>query len=139
MRAGDPIASSISAMQTVLRNINPSYEWVPPSVTTGDNIGPQGGTAIQQGLTPDRRHRSLLNNSAIPQNPSLGTRPGILTSPWNLPQVEKLENPETGGSAGSGEDLLDFTQSDMGWDFDFSTMDLDAFFSVYQSNIAPVL
>ncbi|KAJ6138811.1 hypothetical protein N7471_005297 [Penicillium samsonianum] len=139
MRAGDPIASSISAMQTVLRNINPSYEWVPPLVTTGDNIGPQGGIAIQQGLTPDRRHRSLLNISAIPQNPSLGTRPGILTSPWNLPQVEKLENPETGGSAGSGEDLLDFTQSDMGWDFDFSTMDLDAFFSVYQSNNAPVL
>lgn len=52
--------------------------------------------------------------------------------------MEKLENPETGGSAGSGDDLLDFTQSDMGWNFDFSTMDLDAFFSVYQSNDAPV-
>ena len=34
------------------------------------------------------------------------------------------------GSVGSGEDLLDFTQSDMGWDFDFSTMDLEAFFSI---------
>jgi hypothetical protein len=39
--------------------------------------------------------------------------PGILTSPWNLPQLEKPGNPETGGSVGSGEDLLDFTQSDM--------------------------
>lgn len=139
MRAGDPIASTISAMQTVLCNINPSYEWVPLSATTGDNFAPPGGTPVQHGLIPDRSHQSQLNNPAIPQNPSLGMRSGILTSPWNLPQVEKLENPETGGSAGSGDDLLDFTQSDMGWNFDFSTMDLDAFFSVYQSNDAPVL
>ena len=34
-------------------------------------------------------------------------------------------------------ELLDFTQSDMGWDFDFSTIDCEAFFSVYQSNDAP--
>ncbi|KAJ5209319.1 hypothetical protein N7449_003698 [Penicillium cf. viridicatum] len=139
MRAGDPIASTISAMQTVLRNINPSYEWVPLSATTGDNFAPPGGTPVQHGLTPDRSHQSQLNNPATPQNPSLGMRSGILTSPWNLPQVENLENPKTGGSAGSGDDLLDFTQSDMGWNFDFSTMDLDAFFSVYQSNDAPVL
>ncbi|KAI2692599.1 transcriptional regulator family: Fungal Specific TF [Penicillium roqueforti] len=139
MRAGDPIASTIAAMQTVLRNINPSYEWVPLLATTGDNIAPPGGTAIQQGLTSDGRHRLLPKNPPIPQNLSIGMRPGISNSPWNLPQVETLENPATGGSAGSGEDLLDFTQSDMGWDFDFSTMDLDAFFSVYQSNSAPVL
>jgi hypothetical protein len=136
MRAGDPIASSISAIQTVLHNINPSYEWVPVLATTGGSIVPSERTAIQQDLTPDRRHRSLLNNPAISQNPSLGMPPGVLTSPWNLPQLEKPGNLETGGSVGSGEDLLDFTQSDMGWDFDFSTMDLDAFFSVYQSNDA---
>ncbi|KAK4871059.1 hypothetical protein LT330_000296 [Penicillium expansum] len=139
MRAGDPIASTIAAMQTVLRNINPSYEWAPLLATTEDNIAPPGGTAIQQGLTPNHRHRVLLSNSAILQNPSLGMRPDTLTSPWNLPQLEKPENPETGGSVGSGDDLLDFTQSDMGWDFDFSTMDLDAFFSIYQTNDAPVL
>ncbi|KGO74105.1 Transcription factor, fungi [Penicillium italicum] len=139
MRAGDPIASTIVAMQTVLRNINPSYEWVPPLATTEGNIASPGGATIQQGLIPDHRHRSLLSNSTIPQNTSLGIRPGTLTSPWNLPQVDKLENPETGGSAGSGEDLLDFTQSDMGWNFDFSTMDLDAFFSIYQTNDAPVI
>ncbi|KAJ5452561.1 hypothetical protein N7445_000744 [Penicillium cf. griseofulvum] len=129
MRAGDPIASTISAVQTILRNISPSYEWLPLLETTRDNVAPSGGTAIHQGLTPDRRHRSLLKNTAIPQHPSPGMRPDILTSPWNLPQVEKPETPETGASAGSGEDLLDFTQSDMGWDFDFSTMDLEAFFS----------
>ncbi|EKV06661.1 hypothetical protein PDIG_68570 [Penicillium digitatum PHI26] len=139
MQPGDPIASTISAMQTVLRKINPSYEWVPLLATTGDKIAPPGGTSTQHGLFPYHRHQSLLNDHAILQNQSPGRRPGIMTYPWNLPQVEKLENPETGGSAGSGDDLLDFTQSDMGWNFDFSTMDLDAFFSVYQSNHAPVI
>jgi hypothetical protein len=126
-------------MQTVLRNISPSYEWLPLLQTTRDKVAPSGGIAIHQGLAPDSRHRLLLNHSAIPQHPSLGMRPDILTSPWNLPQVENPQTPETGGSTGSGEDLLDFTQSDMGWDFDFSTMDLEAFFSVYQSNDAAVL
>ncbi|KAJ5616538.1 hypothetical protein N7537_001652, partial [Penicillium hordei] len=139
MRAGNPIASTISAVQTVLRNINPSYEWAPLLATTGDNFAPPGGTPVQRSLTPNRSHQPQLNNPAIPHNTSLGVRSGILTSPWNLPQVEKLENPETGGSAGSGDDLLDFTQSDMGWNFDFSTMDLDAFFSIHQSNNAPIL
>lgn len=37
----------------------------------------------------------------------------------------------TNASVGSGDELLDLTQSDMGWDFDFSTMDLEEFFSVY--------
>ncbi|KAJ5513768.1 hypothetical protein N7463_003320 [Penicillium fimorum] len=137
MRAGDPIASTISAVQTVLRNINPSYEWLPLLATTGDNIAPPGGTAIHQGVIPDRRHRP--SNAAISQNAPLGMRPDMPASPWNFPQVQNPENPETGGSVASGEDLLDFTQSEMGWDFDFSTMDLEAFFSVYQSNDAPVL
>lgn len=34
---------------------------------------------------------------------------------------------------GNGEDLLDLTQSDIGWDFDLSNMDLEEFFSVYPS------
>lgn len=44
--------------------------------------------------------------------------------------------PEAAASAGSSEDLPDFTLSDMGWDFDFSTMDLEAFFSIHP-NIHP--
>lgn len=32
-------------------------------------------------------------------------------------------------NVGSNEEMFDFTRSDMGWDFDFSTMDLEAFFS----------
>lgn len=37
------------------------------------------------------------------------------------------------GFAGSSEDLFDFTKAGMGWDFDFSTMDLETFFSIDQS------
>lgn len=81
-----------------------------------------------------RAQRPLPNDPAFPHNPSMGTQPGLPTSPWSLPPVEQLEMPETGGSVGSSEDLLDFTQSDMGWDIDFSTMDLEAFLSVYPSN-----
>lgn len=71
-----------------------------------------------------------LNGLPFPSKSVLGSGPVLSPSQRNLPQ---LEGPETGRSGGSNEDLLDFTQSDMGWDFDFSTMDLEAFFSVYQS------
>lgn len=137
MRAGDPITSSIAAVQTVLRKINPSYEWIPYLSPSGETIGNPGAVSMQQSsaLSTDR---SLLNGPAMPQNPAMGTRPPLTTSPWNIPHPENPDYPETGGSVGSGEDLLDFTQSDMGWDFDFSTMDLEAFFSIYQSNNAPV-
>jgi hypothetical protein len=139
MRAGDPIASTISAMQTVLRKINPSYEWSPYLTQPGENIANSGGRTIQQGFPADSSNRSLLNSPAIPQNLSLGIRSDQPTSPWNLPQLGNLDVPDTASSMASGEDLLDFTQSDMGWDFDFSTMDLEAFFSIYQSNDAPAI
>ncbi|KAF3017313.1 hypothetical protein E8E15_005528 [Penicillium rubens] len=79
-----------------------------------------------------QRHESLLHMWRVARSIADDIR-------GHEPHLEKPGNPETGGSVGSGEDLLDFTQSDMGWDFDFSTMDLDAFFSVYQSNDAAAL
>lgn len=135
MRAGDPVTSTISALQTVLCKIDPSYGWASYSSTVGRQIAqPEMITATQQGLPHKRTNSSILNDSALSQNPSFGYRPDLPVSPWSLPQ---LDMPETGGSGGSGEELLDFTQADMGWDFEFSTMDLEAFFSVYQSNDAP--
>lgn len=50
-----------------------------------------------------------------------------------------MDMPATTGGTGSGEDLLDFTLSDMGWDFDFSTMDLETFFSVSPAFDAPAV
>lgn len=35
------------------------------------------------------------------------------------------------------EDLLDLRQSDMGWDFDFSIVDIEEFFSVYPTTGPP--
>jgi hypothetical protein len=135
MRAGDPVTSTISALQTVLCKINPTYGWSSyPSIVGGQIAQPEMTTATQQGLPRERTNSSILHDSTLSQNPSFGYRPDLPVSPWNLPQ---LDMPETGGSGGSGEELLDFTQSDMGWDFDFSTMDLETFFSVYQSNDAP--
>lgn len=136
MRAGDPITSTIKAIRTVLRNINPAYEWSPCpggaenySALSKQDVSllhASGNTQIQQ---PSPCAFDLSPN-ALP-NPRLD----IQTAFWNLPQ---FEGPETGRSGGSNEDLLDFTQSDMGWDFDFSTMDMEAFFSVYQSADASV-
>ncbi|KAJ5771411.1 uncharacterized protein N7511_003462 [Penicillium nucicola] len=134
MRAGDPITSTISALQTVLCKINPSYGWSSYPAIMGEPIGqPEMTTTTPHGLSHQRTDRSIVNDAAISQGLSFGYRPDMPVSPWNLPQ---LEIPETGASGGSGEELLDFTQADMGWDFDFSTMDLEAFFSVYQSNDA---
>lgn len=65
--------------------------------------------------------------NVLPSDP-LRSNVDIQPPQWAFPP---FEGPETGRSGGSNEDLLDFTQSDMGWDFDFSTMDMEAFFSVY--------
>ncbi|KAJ5537443.1 hypothetical protein N7513_010629 [Penicillium frequentans] len=131
MRPGDPISSSIAAIQTTLRNINPSYEWLQypkagenPSVSAGRN------PYISRAQDTMENQQESLNGLPFPSKSVLGSGPGLSPSQWSLPQ---LEGPETGRSGGSNDDLLDFTQSDMGWDFDFSTMDLEAFFSVYQS------
>lgn len=137
MRPGDPIASTISAIQTVLRKINPSYEWLPYAPSGAENIPHPEPAATQQVFSADRGNRSLLNSPGFPQSSSLGMRPDLASS-WNIPQLENMDKSEFGGSVGSGEDLLDFTQSDMGWDFDFSTMDLESFFSIYSNNV-PVL
>lgn len=134
MRAGDPIASSISAIQTVLRRMNPSYEWSPYTAPSGNHTRHSETTIGRSVHAPDTTQRPLPHGFALSNNPSMGIQTGLPSSPWHLPQVGALEVPDTGGSVGSAEDLLDFTQSDMGWDFDFSTMDLEAFLSVYPSN-----
>ncbi|CAG7966597.1 unnamed protein product [Penicillium olsonii] len=131
MRAGDPIASSISAIQNVLSRINPSYEWMP--------YASHHGRQPRHSETATMRETSIANAASRPlhtglRDSSMEVSSVPPTSPWSLPHLETMGMPDTGGSVGSGEDLLDFTQSDMGWDFDFSTMDLEAFLSVYPSN-----
>ncbi|KAJ6115455.1 hypothetical protein N7486_001233 [Penicillium sp. IBT 16267x] len=131
MRPGDPISSSIAAIQTTLRNINPSYEWLQgPNAGGNDPVGTGSNPYLSRAQDTMDNQQAPLNGLAFPSKSVLGPGPDLSPSHWSLPQ---LEGPDTVRSGGSNEDLLDFTQSDMGWDFDFSTMDLEAFFSVYQS------
>ncbi|KAJ5299019.1 hypothetical protein N7476_010576 [Penicillium atrosanguineum] len=131
MRDGDPITSTISAIQTVLRNISPTYEWIPyprPANKFSSETGEETAGSLAIGISGSQHE--TLNEHAFSPNALFGSTSNLPPSQWTLPQ---LEGPETGRSGESSEDLLDLTQSDMGWNFDFSTMDLEAFFSVYQS------
>jgi hypothetical protein len=131
MRAGDPITSTISAIQTVLRNISPTYEWIPyprPDNTFSNKT--DEATAVSHATGVADGQQGMLNEHAFSSSVLIGSTSNLPLSQWTLPQ---LEGPGTGRTGGSSEDLLDLTQSDMGWNFDFSTMDLEAFFSVYQS------
>ena len=131
MRDGDPIKSTISAIQTVLRNLNPAYEWLPcpkPDNAYSSGTGDQPAESLAFGISGGQY--GILTEHPFSPNALFDSTSNISPSQWSLPQ---LEGPETGRSGGPSEDLLDLTQSDMGWNFDFSTMDLEAFFSVYQS------
>ncbi|EAU32707.1 conserved hypothetical protein [Aspergillus terreus NIH2624] len=135
MRAGDPIASSMSAIQTVLRKLNPSYEWQPPATVKGNGYGYDSNTVMQQSL----------NNASNNPGPSMSELfSNNLAVGGGLPALSNMQGsfvpgnfPPPSASAGSGEDLLDLTLSDMGWDFDFSTMDLETFFSIYPNMDTP--
>ncbi|RHZ57458.1 hypothetical protein CDV55_105990 [Aspergillus turcosus] len=131
MRPGDPITSSISAIQTVLKKLHPSYEWVPPGPVQGqayapNAMGPASVHPFSSGVTSSQTNP--IPEASFPDGTFLG---GYLPTMPNI-QVNPLQPdiPEASASVGSSEDLPDFNLSDMGWDFDFSTMDLEAFFSI---------
>lgn len=138
MRVGDPIESSISALQTILRKLNPAYEWV-PAKQKKDHHSLDAMSSI-----PDHQSSEYTPNE--PGLSILQTLPGEQIPNPGLPSLPDLEGimlpgdiPTATGSVGSSEDLLDLTQSDMGWDFDFSTMDLEEFFSVHPTTGFPTL
>lgn len=127
MRPSEPIDSSISALQTVLKKINPSYEWTPAKATRHQH-NPESAASITTRPTSEIPANSrglyeteqMLNNG-FPLLPELDDN----LLPGEIPMVDT--------KFGNGEDLLDLTQSDIGWDFDLSNMDLEEFFSVYPS------
>lgn len=122
MRAGDPIASTITSIQTVLRKINPSYEWTPPFTPSGTT--PSTGPSLIQNFPVygQAHHHDPNQQPPVPANHT----PQSLGTP--LPNFH-LSFPTMDMPMASGEDLFDITQADMGWDFDFSTMDLETFLS----------
>lgn len=131
MRPGDPITSTISAIQTVLRNISPTYEWMPyPKPDNTFSNKTDEAMVVSHTTDVADGQQGMLNDHSFSSSVLIGSTSNLPLSQWTLPQLEGLETERSGGSS---EDLLDLTQSDMGWNFDFSTMDLEAFFSVYQS------
>ncbi|EAW09056.1 fungal specific transcription factor domain-containing protein [Aspergillus clavatus NRRL 1] len=136
MRPDDPITSSISAIQTVLRKLHPSYEWTPASGTSNQSHDPEFGSpsSARPYLTSMGPDHMNAPREVLPHEGWMG---GILPALPNM-QGYPLQSdiPEAAASAGSSEDLPDFTLSDMGWDFNFSTMDLEAFFSI-QPDVNP--
>lgn len=89
--------------------------------------------------------RPFPNDTSDPQGASLGLdSPDEQLPEAGFPVLPDLQTDVLPGgmrvpSVGSGEDLLDLTQSDMGWDFDFSTMDLEEIFSVYTGSVPPAI
>ncbi|KAL5337205.1 fungal-specific transcription factor domain-containing protein [Aspergillus crustosus] len=161
MRPGDPIKASILAIQTILKQIDPAYEWIQPD--TRIHTAP---SYAQSQIPPVTKPYSRPGVSNPNNAPGVGT--DAIPDTTNTPETTHLNpllydfqgNPlELGmhvslasgtgtgtagaggtgsGSAGSGgEELLDFTLSDMGADFDFSTMDLETFFSITPKFSAP--
>ncbi|PYH87959.1 C6 zinc finger domain protein [Aspergillus ellipticus CBS 707.79] len=136
MRPGEPISSSMSAILTVLRKLHPSYDWSPEAAVKGQPVGLEQTQAV--------RHNSN-DVSPHPPGPVLEPVSGGWSGSGGLAMLSDFQGNSLqdgiripSGSVGSGEDLLDFTQSDMGWDFDFSTMDLEAFFSINPAIDPPI-
>lgn len=136
MRAGDPIESSMSALQTVLKKLNPSYEW-PPVQQTKHNQGACNGSSFtihpSSNYTSNGQGMPILHN--FPDEPLLEAGPPVL--PDLQSNMFSDDVPMATASVGSAEDLLDLRQSDMGWDFDFSIVDIEEFFSVYPTTGPP--
>lgn len=127
MRPGDPVTSNISALETVLKKMNFAYEWTPVQ-QDNDGSGQRWRYAFQGAGGYDR-----TGNNLTPTIPDVNSDTVGLT-PRNLPVSDNnIMNDfnKNIGNNGVAEDLLDLTAADMGWDIDFSTMDLDGFFSIY--------
>lgn len=127
MRPSEPNDSSISALQTVLKKINPSYEWVSAKLAKHP-YNPESAAAI-----PTRLSSEFPENSRGPYVAEQMPNPGFPVLPELDDNMLPGDIPMVGTKFGNGEDLLDLTQSDIGWDFDLSNMDLEEFFSVYPS------
>ncbi|KAL2827685.1 C6 zinc finger domain protein [Aspergillus pseudoustus] len=167
MRLGDPSKASIAAISTVLKQINPAYEWTAPTNATANVQYQQAAMQSQsqpqpQPQPPAQAHANPPTTKPYTTEPFLpsastsaetttaptfdpistdflpGHDPSMLYDFQGNPLEQGMHMPATTGSAGASDEL-DFTQSDMGWDFDFSSMDLGAFLSLSPSFEAALL
>ncbi|KAK1149646.1 hypothetical protein N8T08_005198 [Aspergillus melleus] len=132
IRAGDPIQSTIGAIETTLKKIHPSYEWVahPGIKSQGPVIDPVANDVRPPSMAD---HQGSIVADGSLADPMAAGLPMLSDFQGN-----SLQDDIHPASVGS-EELLDLTMSDMGWDIDFSTMDLEAFFSINPTMGAPVV
>ncbi|BCS30641.1 Zn(II)2Cys6 transcription factor [Aspergillus puulaauensis] len=146
MKQSDAVEASILAIQTILKQLNPAYEWIPQTEPSKSPTTQSPAPAITRPPYTVPTSRELSNVPAAPNSalntttlPAPAQSQPLLYDFQGNPLEQSMDMPPTTGGTGSGEDLLDFTLSDMGWDFDFSTMDLETFFSVSPAFDAPAV
>lgn len=127
MRAGDSVSATISTLQSVLKQMNFPYD-----VAAEQRLGDDSRN-IWSYAFPGTRGYDQTGNSMMPIIPEANSDTVGLT-PRNLPASDNVlmnDLNKSMDSNGIADDLLDLTEADMGWNFDFSTMDLEGFFSIY--------
>lgn len=146
MKQSDAVEASILALQTILKQLNPAYEWIPETEPSKAPTTQSPAPAITRPPYTVPTSRDLSNVPAAPNStlntttlPAPAQSQPLLYDFQGNPLEQSMDMPATTGGTGSGEDLLDFTLADMGWDFDFSTMDLETFFSVSPAFDAPAV
>ncbi|KAJ9226741.1 transcriptional regulator family: Fungal Specific TF [Paecilomyces variotii] len=127
MRPGDSVSTSISGLQSVLQQMN-----FPLDLTAEQQVDGDSGNRWHYASQGTRGY-DQTGNSMMPIIPEASSDTVGLT-PRNLPVGDNITVNGFNKSMdnnGTAEDLLDLTEADMGWGFDFSTMDLEGFFSIY--------
>lgn len=130
MRQGEPVASTTAALQTILKKINPAYEWHPAPqhtrspTTKHDRALPAGETNVD--VTGEKNGNAISSSSMTGGIPELGP-------PVFLNLEQHIQRDELDKRNGMLQNTIpfDFTQSNIGWDLDFATMDLEAFLSIH--------
>ncbi|KAL4998364.1 fungal-specific transcription factor domain-containing protein [Aspergillus recurvatus] len=132
MCPADAVQASIRAIETIFRQLDPAYEWGTQTQNDQRNPSytfdqaPSAAMTRSYGVAPTQHNNDSRSTMS---NPGAGPDPLLYDFQGNSLD-QGMHMPATTGSTGTGEDLLDFTLSDMGWDFDFSTMDLETFCSI---------
>ncbi|KAL4778649.1 hypothetical protein BJX76DRAFT_366061 [Aspergillus varians] len=139
MSQSDAIQASFLAIQTILKQIDPAYEWVPEAETSNPLHANRTPTVTRPYSMTTSQDTPNLQSTPSTSSPGRSQSHPFLYDFQGNPLGQSMNMLATSGSSASGEDLLDFTLSDVGWDFDFSTMDLETFFSVSPAFDAPVL
>ncbi|OJJ50396.1 hypothetical protein ASPZODRAFT_1165843 [Penicilliopsis zonata CBS 506.65] len=132
MRAGEPVISTVAPLQAILKSLNPAYEWIAPASSSSASSYQHAAAAGSGSNATTASLSATTSGSGSGYASMMNYLPGLRMAGVGALDAEALQEelqfqPST---VKSSDDLPDFTQSEMGFDFDFSTMDLEAFLSL---------